>query len=45
MKFLNFIFLGYEVPDNHKDNYKKSMIKYKDHIKNFISQNELYSIY
>jgi len=35
----------YKVPDDHKDNYKKSMKKYKDHIKNFISQNELYSIY
>jgi len=35
----------YDVPKDYIDNYKKSMKKYKDHIKNFISQNELYSIY
>jgi hypothetical protein len=35
----------YKVPTDYIENYKKSMKKYKCHIKNFISQNELYSIY
>jgi hypothetical protein len=35
----------YTVPDDHKQKYNQSMNKYKDHIKKFISNNELYSIY
>jgi len=35
----------YTVPQDYIDNYKKSMIEYKYHIKKFISDNELYSVY